>query len=47
MEEEQIIDHERRRESEWRRLALDLQERKFLDAHADIPKLLKECSRLA
>ena len=44
-QEEQIIERERRRAWEWRRLAADLQERKFLDAHADILELFEECRR--
>jgi hypothetical protein len=44
-QEEQIISHERNRETEWRRLAADLKERNFLDVNADISELLAECRR--
>ncbi len=44
-QEEQVIAYERQREPQWRRLAADLQERHFLDAHADISELLGECRR--
>jgi len=43
--EERIIAQERKREREWRQLAFDLKERKFLDAHADISDLVEECRR--
>jgi hypothetical protein len=44
-QEEQTIAHERKRETEWRRLAADLKERSFLDSNADLSEILAECSR--